>query len=90
MCLVYSHEVQPEGGGAGSIKLRVSDGSIGRDFYVPSTTPVNGNSDDGVFDMHAKQTRFFFTTKGNYDGHSLGGRIERDAWVKQAKAFLKG
>ena len=55
-----------------------ADGSIGRDFYVPSTTPVNGNSDDGVFDMHAKQTRFFFTTKGEYGGHKLGGRIEMD------------
>lgn len=55
-----------------------ADGSIGRDFYVPSTTPVNGDSDDGVFDMHAKQTRFYLGTKGNYDGHELGGRIEMD------------
>lgn len=55
-----------------------ADGSIGRDFYVPSTTPVGGNSEDAVFDMHAKQTRFFLGTQGEYDGHKLGGRIEMD------------
>jgi hypothetical protein len=55
-----------------------ADGSIGRDFYVPSTTPVGGDSQDGIFDMHAKQTRFYLATKGNYDGHELGGRIEMD------------
>ena len=55
-----------------------SDGSIGRDFYVPSTTPVNGNSEDAVFDMHAKQTRFRFGTKGEYDGHMITAAIEMD------------
>lgn len=54
------------------------DGSIGRDFYVPSTTPVGGDSEDAVFDMHAKQTRFFLGTQGEYGGHKLGGRIEMD------------
>ncbi len=65
---------------------RFSDGSVagnssGRDFYVPSATPIsagNGNV-SSVFDMHAQQTRFFFKTEtpaGN--GKSVKGYIEMD------------
>ncbi|CCQ09550.1 conserved protein of unknown function [Pseudoalteromonas luteoviolacea B = ATCC 29581] len=62
-----------------------SDGSlgaqhIGRDFYVPSTTPVAANtSDDAVFDMHARQSRFFFGTKTALDdGSSIDTKVELD------------
>ena len=41
-----------------------SDGQIatgiGRDFYVPSLTPVGGVSESATWDMHARQSRFFF------------------------------
>ena len=65
---------------------RFSDGSVagsssGRDFYVPSTTPIsagNGNA-SSVFDMHAQQTRFFFKTETPAgDGKSVKAYIEMD------------
>lgn len=65
---------------------RFSDGSVagssgGRDFYVPSATPIsagNGNT-SSVFDMHAQQTRFFFKTETPAgDGKSVKGYIEMD------------
>lgn len=55
-----------------------SGGSIGRDWYVPSTTPVNGESEDGVLDMHAKQSRFFFATAADIGEHKVGSRFEFD------------
>ena len=36
--------------------------NIGRDFYVPSLTPVGGEGESAVFDFHARQSRFFFKT----------------------------
>src|SRR6187551_1180394 len=33
-------------------------GSLGRDFYVPSLTPIGGAEANTTFDMHARQTRF--------------------------------
>ena len=65
---------------------RFSDGSVagsssGRDFYVPSATPIaagNGNA-SSVFDMHAQQTRFFFKTETPAgDGKSVKAYIEMD------------
>ncbi|WP_019606550.1 DcaP family trimeric outer membrane transporter [Teredinibacter turnerae] len=53
-------------------------GSIGRDFYVPSTTPVGGESENRVFDMHARQTRFNLGTLTELDGHKLKTFIELD------------
>ncbi|MEO6699208.1 MAG: DcaP family trimeric outer membrane transporter [Paraperlucidibaca sp.] len=59
----------------------VAGSSSGRDFYVPSTTPISagiGNS-SSVFDMHAQQTRFFFKTETSAgDGKSVKGNIEMD------------
>ncbi|SMF56582.1 Porin subfamily protein [Alteromonadaceae bacterium Bs31] len=53
-------------------------GSLGRDFYVPSTTPVGGESANNVFDMHARQTRFNLGTSTDLDGHTLKTFIEMD------------
>ena len=55
-------------------------GSIGRDFYVPGTTPVGSGVDsDAVFDMHARQSRFFFGTGTKLDnGKEIKTKIEID------------
>ena len=62
-----------------------SDGSlgaqhIGRDFYVPGTTPVSAiSSEDAVFDMHARQSRFNFGTATKLeDGSTIKTKIELD------------
>ncbi|MCH8537619.1 MAG: porin [Alkalimonas sp.] len=53
--------------------------NIGRDFYVPSLTPVGGEGESTKFDMHARQSRFFFTTQTQLDnGKTIGGRLEFD------------
>lgn len=53
---------------------------IGRDFYVPGTTPVSANSaEDAVFDMHARQSRFNFSTATKLaDGSDIKTKIELD------------
>lgn len=55
-------------------------GSIGRDFYIPGTTPVGTDVDsDPVFDMHARQSRFFFGTATKLDnGKEIKTKIEID------------
>lgn len=53
-------------------------GSVGRDFYVPSLTPVGGSEANTTFDMHARQTRFNFGTSSIIDGVALGTFIEMD------------
>ncbi|WP_372770887.1 DcaP family trimeric outer membrane transporter [Pseudoalteromonas sp.] len=54
--------------------------SIGRDFYVPSTTPVGSDANtDPVFDMHARQSRFNFATSTKLDNSkSINTKIELD------------
>jgi hypothetical protein len=59
----------------------VSGSSFGRDFYVPSVTPVGGTSENTVFDMHARQTRINFGTETKMDGHTLKSFIEVDFMV---------
>lgn len=58
-----------------------SDGEIaalGRDFYVPSLTPIGGDSTTR-FDMHARQSRFFFSTATALeDGSKITGHLEFD------------
>ena len=53
---------------------------IGRDFYVPGTTPVtSSSSEDAVFDMHARQSRFnFATTTQLNDGSAIKTKVELD------------
>lgn len=58
-----------------------SDGeiaSLGRDFYVPSLTPLGGDNTTR-FDMHARQSRFFFSTATELDdGSKITGHLEFD------------
>ena len=58
----------------------ISGDSIGRDFYVPSTTPVGPDADtDAVFDMHARQSRFNFGTSTKVsNGKTVKTKIELD------------
>jgi len=58
-------------------------GSIGRDFYVPSTTPVGGSEENRTFDMHAKQSRFHIATDSVVDGHKLNTYLEFDFMATQ-------
>ena len=51
-------------------------GSIGRDFYVPSVTPVGGESEGVAVDMHARQSRFNLGTSTELGGHTLKTFIE--------------
>lgn len=56
-----------------------SSGYIGRQFYIPSTTPVGGTGDDVVTDFHARQSRFFFDVRQDLDnGETIKARIELD------------
>ncbi|ASP39399.1 porin [Bacterioplanes sanyensis] len=59
----------------------VGSGSIIRDFYVPSGTPVSGGSADETthFDMHAKTSRLNFKTNTDLgNGHQVMTFIEMD------------
>jgi len=59
----------------------VRGGSFGRDFYVPSVTPVGGTSENTVFDMHARQTRVHLATDSKVGEHKLKSYIEIDFMV---------
>ncbi len=54
---------------------------IGRDFYVPSATPVGGEDENTVLDMHARQSRFGIATKSEIDGKTLSTYVEIDFMV---------
>lgn len=83
-----------EFGYSGYIKLDAmlsdySDGEshpLNRDFYIPGLIPVGtttGNdSGKKEWDMHARQSRFIFTTKTDLgDGNIVGTKIELDSQV---------
>jgi hypothetical protein len=54
-------------------------GNLGRDFYVPSLTPVGGVEENTQFDAHIRQSRFRFTTNTALDsGEKLTGVLEFD------------
>ena len=40
----------------------LASGNIGRDFYIPSLTPVGGEDEDTQFDGHIRQSRFRFSS----------------------------
>ncbi|EKE82103.1 DcaP family trimeric outer membrane transporter [Idiomarina xiamenensis] len=75
-------------GGYVKLDLMVSDyadgqapdsGSIGRQQYIPSITPVGGNGDDATTDFHARQSRFFLTASDELaNGEKLTAHIEMD------------
>jgi hypothetical protein len=57
---------------------------IGRDFYVPSITPVKSaatSSENTYFDMHARQTRVHLGTDSKVGDHKLKSYIEIDFMV---------
>lgn len=52
---------------------------IGRDFYVPSLTPVGGSGESATWDMHARQSRFFIGSETLLEnGKKVTGRFEFD------------
>ena len=56
--------------------------NLGRDFYIPSLTPIGGVDEDTQFDFHAKQTRFFFGTSTDLEnGEKITTKIEFDFLV---------
>ena len=57
----------------------LGSGSVGRDFYVPSLTPVGGNDEGAQFDAHIRQSRFRITTNSpTSQGDSIKGVLELD------------
>ena len=59
----------------------VADGSVGRDFYLPSSIPVGGVDEQADFDAHIKQSRFIFATDtATKDGHKLSTKLEFDLY----------
>ena len=57
----------------------LGSGSAGRDFYVPSLTPVGGNDEGAQFDAHIRQSRFRITTNSpTSQGDSIKGVLELD------------
>ncbi|WP_018983829.1 DcaP family trimeric outer membrane transporter [Salinimonas chungwhensis] len=60
----------------------LASGSIGREFYIPSLTPVGGPDEDVQFDAHIRQSRFRFTTETPADGNeTIKGVLELDFLV---------
>lgn len=55
--------------------------SLGRDFYIPGTIPVGGDSGDAVFDFNPRETRLVFGLKSDRGGHNIGGKVEMDFQV---------
>lgn len=57
----------------------VAGGSIGRDFFVPSTIPVGGEGEGAVTDFHARQSRVNFGLRHEVDeNNKLGAFVEFD------------
>jgi len=54
------------------------NGSLGRDFYVPSATPIGGIEANNTVDMHARQTRINLGTSTAVNDTTLKTFIELD------------
>ena len=54
------------------------NGSLGRDFYVPSLTPIGGIEANNTVDMHARQTRINLGTSSTVNDTALKTFIEMD------------
>lgn len=60
----------------------LSSGNVGRDFYIPSLTPVGGTDEGSQFDAHIRQSRFRFTsTTPTEEGDTITGVLEFDFMV---------
>lgn len=57
---------------------QAGSGSIVRDFYIPGTVPVGGQSSSWAQDFTARQTRLFLTTNTKFGDESVGTRLELD------------
>lgn len=54
-------------------------GTVGRDFYIPGTIPVGGESESPRLDMHSKETRLFMRgTKDVGGGDKIISYVEVD------------
>lgn len=59
----------------------IADGSIGRDFFLPSAIPVGGIGESADFDSHVKQSRLIFGTDTDLaGGRSISSRAEFDLY----------
>jgi len=56
----------------------LASNNLGRDFYIPSLTPVGGDSQTTQFDMHIKTSRFGIGTSTMVNGKALKTYIEMD------------
>ncbi|WP_085340507.1 DcaP family trimeric outer membrane transporter [Aquidulcibacter paucihalophilus] len=56
----------------------VATGNLGRDFYLPQSTPISGQRESLDNDFNAKQTRLWLTTETAVNGHVLKGYVEGD------------
>lgn len=56
----------------------VATGNLGRDFYLPQSTPIGGVRESVDNDYNAKQTRLWMTTETAVNGHVLKGYVEGD------------
>ncbi|WP_371186645.1 DcaP family trimeric outer membrane transporter [Thalassotalea maritima] len=56
----------------------IASNSIGRQFYVPSTIPVNAGDSATSFDTHARSSRFNFGTTSDVDGAKIKTFLEFD------------
>ncbi|WP_100643697.1 DcaP family trimeric outer membrane transporter [Alteromonas facilis] len=57
----------------------LASGNLNRDFYVPALIPVGGNDEGSQLDIHARQSRFRFTTSTATDeGDTITGVLEFD------------
>lgn len=57
----------------------IASGNIGRDFYIPSLTPVGGEKESAQFDAHIRQSRFRFSTDTKLNnGEMVSGVLEFD------------
>lgn len=55
-----------------------ANGDLLRDYHVPGSIPVGGDSEDTATDFNARQTRFWLTTDGLVGGRKIGTRLEMD------------
>ncbi|MDM7862336.1 DcaP family trimeric outer membrane transporter [Alteromonas sp. ASW11-36] len=57
----------------------LATGNLNRDFYVPALIPVNGLDEGAQMDIHARQSRFRFTTStATEEGDTITGVLEFD------------
>ncbi|MBT0588160.1 DcaP family trimeric outer membrane transporter [Alteromonas oceanisediminis] len=63
----------------------LDSGNLNRDFYIPALIPVTGGDEGAQLDLHARQSRFRFTTNTPTDeGDTITGVIEFDMLVTPA------